>query len=215
MNEVVSSFLASADAFCRLAERDEVAARWADQSSLVGYTVGGLVGHVAAGVGWLEPLLEGAPPTDATPITFSAYCIQVMVGAPQDLDRVHAFAREQGERGAQRGHREALARLRGRIDRLQVLLDKEDGDRLLDLRPMVPAAIPLDEFIRTRVVELVVHGDDLAASVGVTPWQPGVDAAELTIDVLMAVARQMHGDVEVIRALCRRERATPGVIPVL
>ncbi|MGH9038437.1 MAG: hypothetical protein ACRD0O_21990, partial [Acidimicrobiia bacterium] len=97
----------------------------------------------------------------------------------------------------------------------QVLLVKEDGDRLLDLRPLVPAAIPRDEFIRTRIVELVVHGDDLAASIGVKAWQPTVDAAGLTIDVLIAVARQIHGDVEVIRALCRRERSTPGVIPVL
>ncbi|MGH9035681.1 MAG: maleylpyruvate isomerase N-terminal domain-containing protein, partial [Acidimicrobiia bacterium] len=146
----MSSFLVTADAFCRLAERDEVAARWADESALVGYTVGGLVGHVAAGVGWLEPLLESAPPTDAAPITFSGYCTRFMVGAPDDLEGVHMFAREQGERGAQRGHREALARLRGRVERLQVLLVKEDGDRLLDLRPLVPAAIPRDEFIRTR-----------------------------------------------------------------
>lgn len=90
----------------------------------------------------------------------------------------------------------------------------EKGDRLLDLRPIVPIAIRLDDFLRTRVMELVVHADDLATSVGVDPPQPSASAATMAIESLMATARATHGDLAVIRALARRERSDANVFPV-
>jgi hypothetical protein len=39
-------------------------------------------------------------------------------------------------------------------------------------------------------------------------------AAAVAIDVMLAVARDAHGDLAVVRALARRERASAAVFPV-
>jgi hypothetical protein len=63
-------------------------------------------------------------------------------------------------------------------------------------------------------VELVVHIDDLAGSVGLpTPDLPDL-ATDLVISCLAGVARRRHGDLEVVRALARHERAHSDVFPV-
>lgn len=215
MSDIVSTFLGAADAFCDLAEHDQVATRWTDSSALEGYSIGGLVGHVSAGLGWVEPLLETPPPGDAPVLSLGDYCAPFPVRNPQDLDsQLHTWVREQGERGAQRGPADTVGKLRGRVERLSELLPKEDLHRLVDLHPTVPGAIRLDNLIRTRLLEVVVHGDDLAVSVG-TAFSPHVEAAALAIETLITVARDNHGEFEVIRALARRERAAPGVVPVL
>jgi hypothetical protein len=60
-------------------------------------------------------------------------------------------------------------------------------------------------------MELVVHGDDLAVSVGVpTPVFPPA-ATEITLDLLVRVAAWRHGPVALVRALARRERAPETV----
>jgi hypothetical protein len=182
---------------------------------LPGYTIGGLVGHVGAAVAWLEPLLEAAPPKDAPVISFGEYYKPLVMRQPDDFDApLHVGAREQGERGAARGPAETVARMRARLDRIRARLADEVTDRLLDLRPTLPIAIQLEDFLRTRVVELVVHGDDLAVSVGLAPEPPSASAA-VTIDTLLATARAENGDLEVIRALARGGRSTAHLMPVL
>ena len=73
----------------------------------------------------------------------------------------------------------------------------------------------VDEYLRTRVVELVVHADDLAASVGVAPMAPRPETGKIAIDALVDVARIRHGDLAVLRALARRERDPVGALRVL
>jgi hypothetical protein len=51
MAESIVSVLGMAgEWFVGIAGRDEVAARWEDPSALAGYTVGGIVGHIAAAI---------------------------------------------------------------------------------------------------------------------------------------------------------------------
>jgi hypothetical protein len=72
----------------------------------------------------------------------------------------------------------------------------------------------LDGFLVTRMVELLTHTDDLAASVGVpTPDLPR-GAIDLVVSCLTDVARRRHGDLTVLRSFTRRERSTPDVFPV-
>jgi hypothetical protein len=212
---VVSTFLSAGAWFLEIAERDDVAAKWSDKSALSGYTVGGIVGHVGAAVAWLAPLLEPAPPNDAPVMQLGDYYAPFVVRKPDDFDgELHTAARAQGERGAQRGPNETVARLRTRIDGLREPLVNEDIDRLIDLRPTLPGAIRLEDFIRTRVLELIVHGDDLGASIGLHLSPPG-DATAVTIETLFATALSEHGDLEVIRALVRVERSIGHLIPIL
>ena len=67
--------------------------------------------------------------------------------------------------------------------------------------------LPLDQCLLTRLLEVVVHADDLAVSIGVpTPTfaDDVVDAVTITL-ARIAVARR--GALPVLRALSRRERA--------
>jgi hypothetical protein len=80
------------------------------------------------------------------------------------------------------------------------------------LRVIGDRSILLDEYVRTRLVELALHIDDLCVSVHMaTPDIPGIEVA---IRALVDVARLRHGDVAVLRALGRRERDTGDVLRV-
>ena len=73
----------------------------------------------------------------------------------------------------------------------------------------------LDDYLVTRLIELVVHGDDLAASLAVTPPPLNAPATGLVIATLVEVARIRHGDPAVLRALTRRERDVVGALRVI
>jgi hypothetical protein len=69
-------------------------------------------------------------------------------------------------------------------------------------------------YLATRIVELVVHGDDLASSVGLD-WEPPFEAGALAIGILVQIASDQNGAVEVLRVLARSERAGSDIFPVL
>ena len=68
------------------------------------------------------------------------------------------------------------------------------------------------DFVLTRTMEVLVHSDDLAASIGVeTPRFPD-EAADAVLALLASVAAERHGQVAVLRALSRPQRST-GPVP--
>jgi hypothetical protein len=72
-------------------------------------------------------------------------------------------------------------------------------------------SLRLEDFLLTRVLELVVHSDDLAVSLGTaTPEMPAA-VNEATVRLLAALAVDRHGALPVVRALSRRERAPETV----
>ena len=75
-------------------------------------------------------------------------------------------------------------------------------------------SMSLDEYLVTRLLELVVHLDDLAVSLGVDTPAVDAQAVDLVTQCFLGVARIRNGDVAVIRALARRERAPATVFPV-
>ena len=58
------------------------------------------------------------------------------------------------------------------------------------------------------MIEAVVHSDDLAYSLGIEMPSFVPDVVDLVMAALLGVARQRHGDIAVIRAFARGERAT-------
>jgi hypothetical protein len=91
------------------------------------------------------------------------------------------------------------------------LAEQEEGRRVLVLGKF---DMTLDGFLVTRLVELLAHADDLAASISIpTPEMPQM-AYDLVIPCLTDVARRRHGNLAVLRALARRERSIEGVFPV-
>lgn len=99
----------------------------------------------------------------------------------------------------------ALGRLRGR-------LPGEAIDRRVEALGRV---LLLDDYLKTRLVELTVHMDDLAISGGLpTPHEPAA-AYRVAVETLVDVATLRSGVVTVLRALSRGERQDPAVLRVL
>ena len=72
-------------------------------------------------------------------------------------------------------------------------------------------SLATDDFLTTRMMELVVHGDDLASSIGLdTPTYPE-DAVTAVLGLLSGVAVRRHGATAVVRALSRPQRAPASV----
>jgi len=215
MDEVARAFLEAAETFTGLLELAEVAARWDEPSTMEGYSVGGVVGHVNAAIEPLESALDKPAPSDLKVIRLGRYYGGLKIETPDDAQKpIHSVVRDLSDKAAREGLEANAARFRSLVGSMGKRLAGEEGDRQLDLRPIVPIAIRLDDFLRTRVMELVVHTDDLAASTGVVPPQPSSAAATVAIETLMATARATHGDLAVIQALARSERSNAKVFPV-
>jgi hypothetical protein len=65
--------------------------------------------------------------------------------------------------------------------------------------------------VTSRLLEVVVHSDDLAYSVGLpTPDLPA-EAVETVVDLLSRIAVRRHGATNVLRALTRADRAPASI----
>jgi hypothetical protein len=217
LDEVAGAFREADEAFGEIVSRPEVGKAWDQPSALEGYSVGAIVAHVNAAIGWLGHLLDAPAEPDLRPTPPTAYLRfthGLKVGSDGPERHPHDVLHDQFERAATRGWESNRDKFLGLIERLTARLEGESATRLLDLRPTAPLVVRLGDFLRTRVLELVVHGDDLAVSAGLDAPPPPEGAATVAIDVMLAVARAAHGDLAVVRALARRERASAAVFPV-
>lgn len=217
LDEVAQAFRDATQAFGEIVARSEVREAWEQPSALDGLTVGAIVGHVNAGIGWLGPLLDAPLRADVRPSPvndFLGFVHGLKIGADgSDRSPLHDLVGDQAERAARHGWESNRDKFRTLAERLTARLEGEAADRLIDLRPTVPLVVHLGDWLPSRVLELVVHADDLATSVGIDTPLPE-SAATVAIDLMVAISRAVHGDLAVIRALSRRERADPAVFPV-
>jgi uncharacterized protein (TIGR03083 family) len=186
-----------------------VADAWSRPSVLEQWSVGGLAAHLGGQVLTAERLLR-LPPSDLAPIDLDDhYAEAAWVSASID-DPVNTGIREGGEQEAAAGPVELLARVRSARVAVASALSLEPPDRVV-LIPWQGWALTLDDFLTTRTMEIVVHSDDLAASVGIEA--PAFDRAVLdpVLGLLTRLAVRRHGQSAVVAALARQERA-PGSI---
>lgn len=205
-----STFLLAADAVAPLLRTHDLAVRWGEPSVLADFRISGLAGHLARAVFNVERYLDEPDVPDATPMDAVTYFIRV--GGPEPGDRdaaANRVIRERGEQDAGTGADDLAIRFEAARERLGKRLPHLSGDRptLMFGRYV----LPLDEVLRTRVVELVVHADDLAVSLDVpTPSFPDA-VADLAVGTLAAIARRRHGTEALIRTLARHERTVGSV----
>jgi uncharacterized protein (TIGR03083 family) len=204
----IAMLATATDAFAALIHDPVVEERWDEDSVCPPYTVGGMVAHVATGLVWTAKLLAADPPRDAPPVSEATSYFETVDAAGEVL---HRALEADGNRRAARGvaaHRDLLRSLTAQLRDMP----EADPEALLDLRPTWPGAITVADFTRTRLVEVVVHGDDVAASVGLSLH---VDPAvgDCLLDFLWARARTHRRDIELVRGLVRGERAE-DVFPI-
>ena len=209
--EIVEVFLQGAQVVAAALADPAVVAAWDLPSVLEEQRVGGLAGHLARGAVWVvsDYLDVGVP---AGPVDFSCageyFVALASAASPED----HRAVRERGAQVAAAGHEELRRTLDQRLATLGPRL------RSCEVRQQIAViggkVMRLDDYLTTRIVEQVVHLDDLARSVGCAPWPLPTRAAEVTVAVGADIAVRRSSSTAVIRALYRRGWSE-AVLPVL
>ncbi len=184
-----------------------VGERWDQPAVLAEYDVGALAAHLARAVFTLEIYLD-APEPDASADVLdpAAYYAAVLGDAdPVDSD-LHRGVRQRSAAAAESGQAALVADLERSLAR-QVALD-------LPPTGWSPCSAgwwsgSADYFV-TRLVELLVHGDDLARSVGRPTPAYADEAWQLVVSQLHQIAVDRHGARAVALSLARPERGSAG-----
>ena len=208
---VREAFLDAGRVAADLISRPEVESSWDSPSALPEFTVRGLAGHLLRATGSVEAYLD-RPEPEGVPVTAAEYYVQA-VEEPDIHSEVHRAIRQRGEDEAAGGVAAVRSRSHELLDRLRERLAAEEPGR--KVRAYKDLVLVLDDYLVTRMIELTVHVDDLAVSVGVPPPPLPPDATRLSIGALVEAAKLKHGDLAVLRALTRRERDQVGALRVL
>jgi len=89
-----------------------------------------------------------------------------------------------------------------------VLARPRDGSVLI---PWQGWSLSEHDFLVTRLMEIVVHSDDLAASIGVVTPEFPPEALAPVLDLLTGLAVRRHGSTAVVRTLARPQRAPAAI----
>jgi len=198
------AFLAAADHVVAIVSRDDVAARWHQPSALPEWSVGGLVVHLASQPVTTLGLLRGEPATDAIALD-EHYARSAWVSGGLD-DDVNVSIRSGSDAQAEAGRDAVLARVVAARAELPGVLADQHADRAV-LIPWTGWALQRDDFLTGRMMEIVVHGEDVAASVGFTSPPLPDDVLAPVVALLTRLAVRRHGQGAVVSALTRTERA--------
>ena len=213
---VRDAYLAAAGEAVDLLADPRVADAWGEASTLAGMTTGALAGHVARSVLQVEWFLDGAAGADGTEVrpTSSVTYYARIVDAPDPGSALNRGVRARSEESAEAGPAAVAGRTAEALGRLCARLPLEPADRRVAILHRPGEEMLLDEYLRTRCVELAVHTDDLALSVGASNRPPDA-ATGVAVDLLVAAAVERHGAHAVLRALTRRERDDVEALRVL
>lgn len=203
---LVDLFLELARTAADLVASDEVRRRWSQPSALRGYEVGGLAGHLARAVLTVESYLDAPEPAEDRALSTAVDYFVAVLGAHDPVDsEFHSAVRRRGAEAAADGPEVLTASLRAATARLRDRLRAIDPahKRVVVLQDLT---LTLDEYLRTRVAELLIHLDDLAVSLGLgSPDVPG-DACRVVAGLLGELAAVRAGGLATVRSLARAER---------
>lgn len=203
------AFLDAARTATTLVRDPAVEQRWRDPSALPEMSIGALTSHlvaqvVSAAAGVLDP---SATSTEQPVTLLDHYARAAWVDAGLQ-DEANVSIREGAERTAADGY----AGTRARLERACEQLDPWPAKTPTAVRmPWWGWSLTLDDFLLTRMMELMVHADDLAVSLGVpTPEFPR-SVTRPVFMLLTGLAERKHGQAAVVRALTRSERAPASI----
>ncbi|GGI08903.1 maleylpyruvate isomerase N-terminal domain-containing protein [Egicoccus halophilus] len=201
---VAASFLATAGAARPLLASDAVARRWDDASALPDYSVAGLAAHLARAVLTVDGYLSSASPDVPATSDAVGYFLAVLADHDPVDSAFHRSVRARATAAAAAGRDGLLDAFTAAQRSLTDALDRVSPDDTVTVLDGV--TISVDEYLRTRLVELVVHVDDLSVSVDAEPVALPDAAHEEVAAVLARLAVRRHGGLAVVRSLARRER---------
>ncbi len=189
----------------------EITTRWHDESACAGMTVGALTWHLVNQPQRIVETLAAHDPHDsrlAEPIPVSTHYANA-VWIREDLDGPsNVGVRERGEEQAAAGPQAAAAAAVEVAARLDVALTTAPPVVVV---PWTGAAMAIEDFVATRLLEIVVHSDDLAASLSVPAPRFAPEALSPVLTLLTDLALRRHGQDALVRTLSRPQRAPEQV----
>lgn len=209
---IFEDFVSAADAALGLLASREVVDGWGAASACAGFSVGGLAAHLGWQVQSARWAVESERPAAGASVTDlrGHYAQAVWVGA--DLDApVNAGIRDSGEGRAREGAVELVRLTREAREVLAGRFGSADPGEVVAVPWIEGRAMRLEDLLATRVLELVIHTDDLAVSVGVDTPRASDAAYERVIGILAGVSVRRDGPLPLLRALARGERAPESV----
>ena len=203
------AFVSACQTVFDLASDPAVAAAWDTDSSCAGMTVGGLTHHLLGQIRHVAAFMQ-VPPTTNPPIPLlEHYARAAWVSSGAD-DDANTSIRDDSNTAAAAGPAAVLADIPSLVELLPELVTLPRSPDTIRI-PWQDWDLTTDDFFVTRSMELVVHSDDLAASVGLpTPVFPETIAVQVAA-LLAGVAMRRHGQAAVVRALSRPQRAPDTV----
>jgi hypothetical protein len=190
---------------------------WTQPSALSRYSVGGVAAHaVQGGVLRVEQLLEEPEPSDRRRIGVSEFFGANRMDSPEADDPLFVVLRSMAEGMAEAGPMRLLDQGAHALTRLRTVLPNCRADRAVSLARVPDAQVPFAAYLQTRVLEVVVHGDDLVASLpGCEAPEPPPSAVDVCLDVCLGLARARLSGLGALRAFTRSERVSAASLRVL
>jgi hypothetical protein len=201
------AFLESSETALGLLREPALAERWSKPSALSDFSTGGLARHLANQITHTVTYLAGTPGDSAISVLDHFTGNTWVTSGVDSADNIDI--RHRSEQAAAATTPEGLADdVDAALRELRTVLPEQSADRIVDLGDW---GLTVNDFLLTRVMELVVHADDLAVSLD-TPTPPMPDhATDATIQLLSRIAAWRHGPLSVVRALARQERAPASI----
>lgn len=204
-----AALVRASDALTRLVAAPEVAAAWDSESALPGFTVGGVVRHLVSQPECAVEFLgiQPVPPQAVTVSLAELYERTDWFLAPVDTEENTSIVEDFNAMSAGRQEHsvaildQARAGLPGAIS----------GAGPTTYVPWQDCCLDTDDFLVVRLMEIVVHADDLAASVGLPAPAFDDEALHPALALLAALGARRHGQDRLVRALSRTERGQGSV----
>ena len=192
-----------------------VSERWASPSAVQRFSVRGLVAHMVAALRRMEVGLATEVSDDAVNVGLTDFYGANRIDGDSDrLGGLHDQIVSHAEAKATEGFDAAVAKLRDVIERLLEILTIEALQRRLPVVQVPNGATYAHNYLVTRVIELLVHTDDVAVSVGIDAVPPEI-ASTAALNACLEIARGNWGDLDVLRTFARAERSSLTTLRVL
>ena len=213
----IDTYLDAADWLIEVLGGAELAQAWGQPSAVARYSIGGMAAHaVHGGVVRLIQVLQEPEPANGHPVTLVDFCGPNRMAQPDDDDPLFAALRAGAEEVALKGQPALLESCRSARSTLAVRLPAMPANRAVSVVRIAGGVVSLRDYLRTRVLEVVVHGDDLVASVKACDApDPPPAAVEVCLELCLELARAQLGDRAALRAFTRAERADPDALRIL
>lgn len=203
-----AAFLRAAEIAVDLVRRPEVEQRWQEPSALPRMAVGALACHLGRQLVHARNLLR--QPTTEHPLDDARDHYRRAAWVTSTSPDDPANDRTSDEREAAAGSTALGGTVTAALLEVRQMLTEGRAEPVV-LIPWQGWSLRRNDFLLTRMLEIVVHGDDLAVSVGVrTPDFPDEVFAPV-LELLGGLAVTRHGQSAVLRALARAERAPQSV----